>query len=86
MNVTLAEKIETVVLARCSGAFGEFVEFEPGHYRVTCDGKTVIVRGHAIGWQVSFKGCAGIDASLIEAARLAFDGGSSRDVSRNYPL
>jgi len=76
-----AEKIETVVLARKSGTLGSFVALEDGAMRVVADGLTVIVRGHRIGWSVSFKGFQGVDAELIEAARNALDGGRGRDVS-----
>jgi hypothetical protein len=81
-----AEKIETVVGCYLQdrvafGSLGALVEFEPNRYRVTADGKTFIVRSTAHGWEVRFKGFAGLDVELIEAARLALDGGSRRDVS-----
>ena len=87
MTTNTAEKIETIVMSflksqTAAGAFGEIVEFEPGHYRVTTDGKTYIVRSpNAAGWSVSFKGFRGIDRDLYTAARFAMDGGSRRDVS-----
>lgn len=81
-----AEKIETTVLCylhdrTATGAYGSLVEFDPGQYRVEADGKTVIVRVTTTGWQVSFKGFAGHDPELIQAAKLALDGGAKRDVS-----
>lgn len=79
-----AEKIETIVLCRKSGPLGTLVEVEPGRYRVVADGLTVIVRGHRIGWSVSFKGFEGIDAELCVAARNAIEGGASRNISRGY--
>jgi hypothetical protein len=87
-----AEKIETIVLCylganrTTEGSMGSLVEFEPGFYRVTADGKTFIVHCGAVGWSVSFKGFQGIDRDLIFAAGNALDGGSRSDVSRNYPL
>jgi hypothetical protein len=86
------EKIETIILCyfggnrTTRGTCGELVEFEPGCYRVTADGKTVIVHRDTIGWCVSFKGCQGVDRELYVAAANAFDGCAGRDVSRNYPI
>ena len=86
MNISPAEKIETVVLCflargTVAGTLGELVEFEPAHYRVTVEGKTYIVRSTAHGWSVSFKGYQGIDRELYLAARNAMEGGSRRNVS-----
>jgi hypothetical protein len=90
--MSTAEKIETVVLCylrgagTTSGACGSLVEFEPGVYRVTADGKCFIVHRETIGWCVSFKGFQGVDRDLCSAAANALDGGNDRDVSRNYPV
>ncbi len=82
-----AEKIETIVdcylgaRRTVSGTCGSLVEVEPGVYRVTADGLTVIVHRDTVGWCVSFKGFHGVDRELYVAAANAFDGGARRDVS-----
>lgn len=84
--MSTAEKIETVVLSylqhrTTAGQLGTLVEVEPSRYRVTADGKTLIVSSCVAGWAVSFKGFQGIDRDIMVAARYALDGGSRRDVS-----
>lgn len=81
-----AEKIETIVLCylrsrTTQGTMGSLVEFEPGVYRVTADGKTFIVHRDTIGWCVSFKGFQGVDRELYVAAANSLDGGARRNVS-----
>lgn len=86
MTMSTAEKIETVAQCRSTGTLGEFVEYEPGRYRVTCDGLTVLVRGHRIGWAVSFKGFEAIDAELFVAARNALEAGRARNCTKHADL
>lgn len=81
-----AEKVETIVDSHLasgttSGTLGSLVRLDEGGYRVVADGLTVIVRSIAAGWSVRFKGFEGIDASLIDAARMALDAGKGRNVS-----
>lgn len=68
------EKIETVVFSYMShgtekGAFGECRRFAEGKLAVLVDHKLYCVRNTAHGWEVSRKGMAAIDSSLLEAAR-----------------
>lgn len=90
--MTTAEKIETIVLCylganrTTQGTCGSLVEFEPGRYRVTADGKTFIVYRVAIGWCVNWKGFQGVDRELYVAAANAFDADTGCNVSRNYQL
>lgn len=87
MNMHTAEKIETIVdcflrNGTLSGTMGSLHVIEPGWFRVVADGLTVIVRTpRRGGWQVTFKGFAGIDPELYVAARNALDGGKGRNVS-----
>lgn len=81
-----AEKIETIALSRTSGAMGQFVEYAPGKYRVTADGLTVLVRCGVHGWHVSFKGFEAIDGELIQAAKMALEGGKPIQVTRHSDL
>jgi hypothetical protein len=85
MTISTAEKIETIVLCRSSGAYGEFIEYSPNKFRITADGLTVLVRCGTIGWHVSFKGLEAIDHELYLAAKMALEA-NAPDVSRNFDL
>jgi hypothetical protein len=86
MTINTAEKIETIVLSRSSGSFGEFIEYAPGKFRITADGRTVLVRCGTHGWHVSFKSFEAIDPELYIAARDALDAGSGVEVTRHANL
>lgn len=87
MNMHTAEKIETIVdcflrSGTTDGTLGTLHVIEPGWFRVVADGLTTIVRTLSVGgWQVKFKGFAGIDSELYVAARNALEGGKGRNVS-----
>lgn len=71
--MSTAEKIETIMLSRKSGALGTFAAVDGPAYRIEADGITVTVKGHRCGWSVAHKGFEAIDSELIEAARNALD-------------
>jgi hypothetical protein len=85
MSTSTAEKIETLVLSRQSGEYGEFVEYSPGFYRVTADGLLVLVRHSIHGWHVSFKGLEAIDHDLHYAAHMALNEGRKAGNAIAYP-
>jgi len=85
------EKIETVVESwrrrgTLMGTCGELTPLRGGLMRVECDGLTVIVCRAEGYWCVQFKGFTGMDTSLIEASRLALEGGKNVTVSTNYQV
>lgn len=86
MTISTAEKIETIILSRCSGTFGQFVEYEPGRFRVTADNRTVLARVDELGWHVSFKSFEAIDPELYVAARDALAAGENVGVTRHADL
>jgi hypothetical protein len=86
MTITTAEKIETIVLSRSSGAFGSFTEYAPGKFRVETEGLTVLVRSGVHGWHVSFKSFEAIDAEIYIAAQMALEAGKGRNVTRHTDL
>jgi hypothetical protein len=87
MNMNTAEKIETIVdcflrSGTTEGTLGTLHVIEPGWFRVVADGLTVIVRTpFRGGWQVTFKGFAGIDSELYVAAHNALESGKGCNVS-----
>jgi len=82
MTLSTAEKIETITLARTSGAMGSFTEYAFGLFRVEADGLTVLVRRDEQGWHVTFKGFQAIDPELYIAARDALDAGKGTNATR----
>jgi hypothetical protein len=78
--LSTAEKIETIVQCRASGHLGTYAPLDDGRARVVADGLTVIVWHKPLPhdplvshWHAQFKMSVGVDAELIEAARLAIE-------------
>lgn len=78
-NLSMAEKIETIMDCRASGTLGKYVDLGDGLHRVEAVGNpgkpdmVVLVKRSQIGWSVSFCGIQFEDPSLLEAARMAHE-------------
>jgi hypothetical protein len=78
--LSTAEKIEIIVQCRASGHFGTYTPLDDGRARIVADGLTVVVWHKSLPhaplvshWHVQFGMSVGVDAELIEAARLAIE-------------
>lgn len=76
LDLSTAEKIETVVLSRKSGNLGKFCDMGFGRSFVTVDGALYGVSTDAHGWLVAPVGKRGFvaaDADLYTAAKMAVE-------------